>query len=118
CRAARAVDPAHRAHPRRRPRSARPDRRPPAGLTKINGVQTMRFPAILAAGLGLTALPALAAPAVNEPAPGFTLTDIHGKAHSLGEYKGKIVVLEWLNHGCPFVRKPYDSGNMPSLQKE
>ena len=34
------------------------------------------------------------------------------------KYKGKTVVLEWLNHGCPFVRKHYDSGNMPALQKE
>jgi hypothetical protein len=36
----------------------------------------------------------------------------------LSDLKGKIVVLEWLNHGCPFVRKHYDSGNMQTLQKK
>jgi hypothetical protein len=36
----------------------------------------------------------------------------------LSDYKGKIIVLEWLNHGCPFVRKHYDSGNMQKLQKK
>lgn len=51
-------------------------------------------------------------------APNFTLTDTKGKKHSLYQYKGKYIVLEWLNHGCPFVRKHYDSGNMQKLQKE
>ncbi len=54
---------------------------------------------------------------VGQPAPNFTLTDINGQAHSLSDYKGKIVVLEWNNPDCPFVKKHYDSGNIPSLQK-
>jgi len=54
---------------------------------------------------------------VGKPAQGFTLPDSNGKDHSLSEYKGKIVVLEWLNHGCPFVKKHYNSGNMQKLQK-
>jgi hypothetical protein len=54
---------------------------------------------------------------VGQPAPNFTLTDIDGQAHSLSAYKGKIVVLEWNNPDCPFVKKHYDTGNMPSLQK-
>ena len=52
------------------------------------------------------------------PAPDFKLKSATGKVVSLSEYKGKIVVLEWLNHGCPFVRKHYDSNNMQSLQKK
>jgi peroxiredoxin len=55
---------------------------------------------------------------VGKSAPDFTLTDSNGKARSLHDYKGKIVVLEWFNHGCPFVKKHYDSGNMPKLQKD
>lgn len=47
------------------------------------------------------------------PAPDFTLQN-----YKLSELKGKIIVLEWLNHGCPFVRKHYDSGNMQALQKK
>ncbi|WP_408096097.1 redoxin domain-containing protein [Peredibacter sp. HCB2-198] len=53
----------------------------------------------------------------GEKAPTFKLTGL-SKEVSLGDYKGKIVVLEWLNHGCPFVRKHYDSGNMQALQKK
>lgn len=54
---------------------------------------------------------------VGESAPNFTLTDSNGKTHSLSDYRGKIVVLEWLNYGCPFVKKHYNSGNMQRLQK-
>jgi len=59
-----------------------------------------------------------AAPQVGEPAPAFTLTDSNGQSHRLSDFKGKFVVLEWLNHGCPFVVKHYESGNMQNLQKE
>lgn len=61
---------------------------------------------------------AVAAPQVGQPAPAFTLTDSNGQSHNLADFKGKLVVLEWLNHGCPFVVKHYDSGNMQKLQKE
>jgi len=61
---------------------------------------------------------AMAAPAVvGQSAPGFTLTDTAGKPVRLADFKGKTVVLEWNNPGCPFVRKHYQ-GNMQSLQKE
>lgn len=50
-------------------------------------------------------------------APNFTLTDSYGQKHSLAEYKGKFVVLEWFNPECPFVKKHYQ-GNMQILQKE
>ncbi len=55
---------------------------------------------------------------VGQSAPQFTLPDTKGKTINLSDYKGKYVVLEWFNQGCPFVRKHYDSGNMQKLQKE
>ena len=61
---------------------------------------------------------AFAAPQIGQPAPEFTLTDSNGQSHNLSDFKGKFVVLEWLNHGCPFVQKHYDGGNMQGLQKE
>ncbi|MDX2081014.1 MAG: thioredoxin family protein [Terrimicrobiaceae bacterium] len=55
---------------------------------------------------------------VGKPAPDFTLKDTTGKEHSLSDFKGKTVVLEWVNHGCPFVVKHYGSGNMQKIQKD
>ncbi len=55
---------------------------------------------------------------VGSPAPAFTATDSHGQAHTLNQYRGKYVVLEWHNQGCPYTHKHYVSGNMQSLQKE
>jgi len=55
---------------------------------------------------------------VDQPAPDFTLTDSDGNRHSLSDFKGKYVVLEWVNYDCPFVMKHYGSGNMPALQEE
>lgn len=64
------------------------------------------------------ALAAHAAPSVGQPAPDFSLTDINGKAHSLSNYRGKTVVLEWVNPECPIVMKHYEkSGNIPGTQK-
>jgi peroxiredoxin len=55
---------------------------------------------------------------VGKPAPTFTLKSVDGKDVSLSDFKGKIVVLEWTNPGCPFVVGHYKNGNMPKLQKE
>lgn len=57
-----------------------------------------------------------AAARATKAARGFTLTSMEGKIVSLAQFKGKIVVLEWHNPGCPFVRKHYDSGNMQRTQ--
>ncbi len=69
--------------------------------------------------LGLSLIAGINAQAqvtVGEAAPDFTLTDILGNEHSLSDYMGSFVVLEWINHGCPFVRKFYDAGEMQRLQ--
>lgn len=70
------------------------------------------------AALTTGALVAAEAPNVGAAAPGFSLPDSKGKTHSLGDFKGKYVVLEWFNPGCPFVQKHYTSDNMQSLQNE
>jgi len=54
----------------------------------------------------------------GQVAPDFTATDSNGQKHSLSDYKGKFVVLEWFNPSCPFVKKHYNSGNIPNLQKQ
>jgi peroxiredoxin len=61
---------------------------------------------------------ARAAAIVGQRAPSFELRDADGKAVKLDSYRGKYVVLEWTNFGCPFVGKQYGSGNMQSLQKK
>ncbi len=63
------------------------------------------------------ASPAFAAATVGQTAPDFSAPDTTGKLRKLSDYKGKLVVLEWTNPGCPFVQKHY-SGNMQGLQKE
>ena len=60
--------------------------------------------------------PELANLAVGQPAPGFTLPDASGRQVSLAGLKGRTVVLEWNNPGCPSVQKHYDSGNMQRTQ--
>lgn len=59
-----------------------------------------------------------AAAVVGQPAPDFSVKDADGREVKLSQFRGKHVVLEWMNPGCPFVRKHYDSGNMPATQKE
>ena len=75
---------------------------------------------VLLALISLTATTLIAAdsPPVGATAPDFNLADTGGKTHSLSEYKGKYVVLEWFNPECPFVKKHYGSGNMQKLQSE
>jgi glutathione peroxidase-family protein len=55
---------------------------------------------------------------LNEIAPNFKLVDSNSKEHSLSDYSGKLVVLEWINYECPFVKKHYDSRNMQTLQEK
>jgi hypothetical protein len=55
---------------------------------------------------------------IGKPAPAFSLTGADGKTHSLADYQGKTVVLEWNNPECPFVKKHYGSGNMQKQQAD
>jgi peroxiredoxin len=71
--------------------------------------------ATLVASLSLAGA-AHAAATVGQPAPAFTLTDTKGTTHSLSDFAGKTVVLEWFNHECPFVKKHYGAGNMQAQQ--
>lgn len=68
--------------------------------------------------LAITALAFGLMSAHADKAPAFTLTAADGAEHSLSDFDGKIVVLEWVNHGCPFVVKFYSGGHMQALQKE
>jgi len=77
-----------------------------------NRIWTVAFAAAFA--FALTAYAAR----VGDPAPDFTGTDSHGQTHKLSEYRGKFVVLEWTNNGCPYTQKHYNSGNMQALQRE
>ncbi len=74
--------------------------------------------ALIPAATLLVAAPAYSAAAVGQNAPDFALKDANGKTVKLSDFKGKHVVLEWTNPGCPFVQKHYNGGNMPATQKE
>jgi peroxiredoxin len=78
--------------------------------------------ALLAAGMVMACAEATGreGPAlqIGQPAPGFSVADTNGKTHSLDQYRGKWVVLEWLNHDCPYVRKHYNGDAMQALQKK
>jgi len=76
----------------------------------------VRFLGSLACLLALTV--AAWAVRIGEAAPDFQGVDSNSHAHKLSDYRGKFVVLEWHNNGCPYVRKQYNSGNMQKLQKE
>ena len=65
----------------------------------------------------VAAFPAHAAVEIGKPAPEIEAVDTNGNPFKLSDHKGKIVVLEWTNHRCPFVIKHYDSGNMQAVQK-
>jgi hypothetical protein len=53
----------------------------------------------------------------GDTAPAFRLQDLQGATRTLAEFRGKVVVLEWINVDCPFVKKHYGSGNMQALQR-
>jgi peroxiredoxin len=74
--------------------------------------------AVTLVGIGAAVVTAQQPPAIGSPAPDFALGGVDGKTHTLSEYKGKIVVLEWTNPGCPVVQRHYRDGLMPAVQKE
>jgi peroxiredoxin len=80
-------------------------------------MSTRRTLLILAAASAL-ATPAAASPVLGQPAPAFQVGDADGHVQSLSQFRGKTVVLEWTNNGCPYVQKHYNSGNMQGLQRQ
>ena len=77
------------------------------------GIITLALTSVLVAtGFGVDS------PPVGSAAPDFSIPDAKGKTHSVSQYKGKYVVLEWFNPECPFVKKHYGSGNMQKLQEQ
>lgn len=89
-------------------------------------ITTLCLIALIASALGISMVlsscadvaPAAEGVEVGKPAPYFALNDAGGQARHLSDFRGKYIVLEWFNHGCPFVKKHYDSGNMQNLQNE
>lgn len=80
--------------------------------------QTMKLLAIAATFAALIGLASSAiADEAKAEAPAFALKDLAGKEHSLADFAGKTVVLEWTNYGCPYVKKHYESKNMQKLQE-
>jgi peroxiredoxin len=78
----------------------------------------MQLKTLFGAALLALSTGASAALQVGQPAPAFTGVDTTGQTHSLSDFLGKVVVLEWTNHDCPYVRKHYDAGNMQTQQRE
>lgn len=72
---------------------------------------------LLLASILLVATVAHAAPQIGQPAPNFSGRTSTGGTVSLADFKGRPVVLEWTNHGCPFVAAHYDAGNMQETQR-
>jgi peroxiredoxin len=90
-------------------------------ITKLKEKPMHKLLAYATAGLVMMIMiiaPASAAPEIGKPAPEITATDTNGNEFKLSDHKGKIVVLEWTNHECPFVIKHYGSGNMQATQKK
>ena len=71
--------------------------------------------AVALVAAGLTPI-ACGAAESGRPAPDFTFTDLAGKTRKLSDFRGQILVLEWLNPGCPYVLRHYRSGNLPDTQ--
>jgi peroxiredoxin len=83
-----------------------------------NCIRTVTF-AFWMASLSIFVAPLVRADAeIGKAAPDFSVVDSTGKKHALRDYAGKIVVLEWLNFECPFVKKHYSAGNMQKLQAD
>lgn len=68
-------------------------------------------------GILVAAIPVQAAPQVGAAAPDFSGRTTGGETVSLSDFHGRTVVLEWTNHGCPFVQAHYDAGNMQDTQR-
>lgn len=91
--------------------------KPPRRAVLLGGAAVVAIGAAGAA-LVLSGGEAVASVATGAPAPAFSVQDANGATRTLAEFRGRTVILEWTNHGCPYVRKHYDSRNMQTLQQE
>jgi peroxiredoxin len=86
--------------------------------TMMNLTRRTLIAATALAAFALAPFTAHAAPVIGEAAPAFTdAVDANGNTHSLSDFAGKTVVLEWTNHDCPYVKKHYSTDNMQTLQR-
>jgi len=80
----------------------------------LNRLSRIAFLSIIAVFVSATVN---AEPVIEQPAPLFSGAAADGSTVKLADLHGKTVVLEWTNADCPFVKKHYESGNIPRLQK-
>src|SRR5687768_12223069 len=92
----------------------------PACTTPAGGAGAATPPAttVTTAAPGATAAAAAGPAELGKPAPDFTLTDLDGKTHRLSDHRGKTVVLEWFNPGCPFVKKSHADGSLKEMARK
>lgn len=83
----------------------------------LEDLRPVGLTAAIALAALLAALPLSASVAVGDAAPSFSLPDLRGEMHSLEDYRGKVVVLEWINPNCPFSARHAGSGTMTGLAK-
>lgn len=91
------------------------------GVTKRNlilGAGAVALAGVLGAAVWMNSGPAVASVETGAAAPAFSVQDASGSTRTLAEFRGRTVILEWTNHGCPYVRKHYDAGAMQALQRE
>ena len=91
------------------------ERTPDATTPSVSSSQT---PRVAAAVTPTPATPAAGSAAVGKPAPDFTLKDLEGREVSLATFRGKVVVLEWFNPGCPFVKASHSKGSLKGTAKK
>ncbi len=84
----------------------------------ILGVGAVLAAGAIGVGAFLNSGSAVASVETGAQAPAFSVVDANGATRTLDEFRGRLVVLEWTNNGCPYVRKHYDSNNMQTLQRE
>ena len=73
---------------------------------------------LAAVGLAVVAPSVTAAPVLGQAAPAFQARDADGRLRSLAEFRGRPVVLEWTNNGCPYVKRNYATGAMQAAQRQ
>jgi peroxiredoxin len=96
------------------------NKEPPAGQGTQTSSQALPQSGLAATPAASPFAPGAAAHTVEvgKPAPDFTLKDLDGKDVHLASFKGKVVVLEWFNPGCPFVQKAHTKGSLKEAAKK